>query len=113
MVYDREELQALANVIQRYDLYVISDEIYYMLCYDKPFVSIASLSEDLQERTILINGVSKSYAMTGWRIGYAAANAEIAKAMSNYLSHSTGSPPAASLSRLRWPHLARESGAQL
>ena len=92
MVYDREELQALANVIQRYDLYVISDEIYYMLCYDKPFVSIASLSEDLQERTIMINGVSKSYAMTGWRIGYAAANAEIAKAMSNYLSHSTGSP---------------------
>ena len=91
MVYDRDELQALANVIQRYDLYVISDEIYYMLCYDKPFVSIASLSEDLQERTIMINGVSKSYAMTGWRIGYAAANAEISKAMSNYLSHSTGS----------------------
>lgn len=92
MVYSREELQALANVIQRHDLYVISDEIYYMLCYDKPFVSIASLSEDLQERTIMINGASKSYAMTGWRIGYAAANAEIAKAMSNYLSHSTGSP---------------------
>ena len=92
MVYSRDELQALANVIQRYDLYVISDEIYYMLTYDKPFYSIASLSEDMQERTIMINGASKSYAMTGWRIGYAAANAEIAKAMSNYLSHSTGSP---------------------
>ena len=92
MVYSKEELQAIANVIQRHDLYVISDEIYYMLCYDKSFTSIASLSEDLQERTIMINGVSKSYAMTGWRIGYAAANAEIAKAMSNYLSHSTGSP---------------------
>lgn len=92
MVYTREELQALANVIQRYDLYVISDEIYYALCYEKPFVSIASLSEDLQDRTIMINGVSKSYAMTGWRIGYAAANAEISKAMSSYLSHSTGSP---------------------
>lgn len=92
MVYSREELQALANEIQRHDLYVISDEIYNLLCYEKPFVSIASLSEDLQERTIMINGASKSYAMTGWRIGYAAANAEISKAMSNYLSHSTGSP---------------------
>ncbi len=92
MVYSREELESLAEVISEQDLYVISDEIYYMLCYDKPFVSIASLSEEMKERTIMINGVSKSYAMTGWRIGYAAANAEIAKAMSNYLSHSTGSP---------------------
>jgi aspartate aminotransferase len=92
MVYSREELEALAKVILENDLYVISDEIYYMLCYEKPFVSIASLSNELYERTIMINGVSKSYAMTGWRIGFAAANAEISKAMSNYLSHSTGSP---------------------
>lgn len=92
MVYSREELEALAKVILENDLYVISDEIYYMLCYEKPFVSIASLSDELYERTIMINGVSKSYAMTGWRIGFAAANAEISKAMSNYLSHSTGSP---------------------
>lgn len=92
MLYSKEELQALADIILRYDLYVISDEIYYMLCYDKPFVSIAALSKDLYERTIIVNGVSKSYAMTGWRIGYAAANPEIAKAMSSYLSHSTGSP---------------------
>ena len=75
------------------DLYVISDEIYYGLVYDnKEFVSFAMLGDDVKERTILINGVSKSYAMTGWRIGYAAANPQIAKIMSNYLSHSTSAP---------------------
>lgn len=93
MIYSREELQALADVCMKYDLYVMSDEIYYGLVYDdKPFVSFASLSEEIKEHTILINGVSKSYAMTGWRIGYAAANQQIANAMSNYLSHSTGAP---------------------
>jgi aspartate aminotransferase len=73
--------------------YVISDEIYYGLVYDgKEFVSFAMLSDDVKERTILINGVSKSYAMTGWRIGYAASNPQIAKIMANYLSHSTSAP---------------------
>ena len=93
MVYTESELCALAEVCVKHDLYVIADEIYYKLMYDgKPFTSFASLGEDVKERTILINGVSKSYAMTGWRIGYAAANAQIAKVMSNYLSHSTGAP---------------------
>ena len=92
MVYDREELTELARVIVEHDLYVMSDEIYCSLVYDGEFTSIAALGEEIKERTIIINGVSKSYAMTGWRIGYAAANDEIAKAMSNYLSHSTGSP---------------------
>lgn len=93
MLYSRKELEALAAVCLKYDLYVISDEIYYGLVYDnKKFVSFASLGEDIKERTILVNGVSKSYAMTGWRIGYSASNKEIAKVMSNYLSHSTGSP---------------------
>ena len=93
MVYTESELRALAEVCVKHDLYVIADEIYYKLMYDgKPFTSFASLGEDVKERTILINGVSKSYAMTGWRIGYAAANAQIAKVMSNYLSHSTGAP---------------------
>lgn len=93
MVYTRAELEAIAEVCVKHNVYVIADEIYCNLIYDDlDFVSFASLSEDIKERTILINGVSKSYAMTGWRIGYAAANREIAKAMSNYLSHSTSAP---------------------
>ena len=74
-------------------MYIISDEIYFKLLYDgRTFTSVASLGDAVKERTILINGVSKSYAMTGWRIGYAAAPAPIAKVMSNFLSHSTGAP---------------------
>jgi len=91
MVYSGEELRALAEVIREADLYVISDEIYHVLTYRGEHVSIASLDLDMQDRTIFINGVSKTYAMTGWRVGYAAARPDIAKVMSNYLSHSTGS----------------------
>jgi aspartate aminotransferase len=72
MVYSREELQAIGRVCVEKDIYVIADEIYYHLIYDgKTFTSFPSVSEEVKERTILINGVSKSYAMTGWRIGYA------------------------------------------
>lgn len=93
MVYDAGQLQALADVCVRHDLYIIADEIYYGLLYDgKTFTSIASLGEEVKRRTILVNGVSKSYAMTGWRIGYAMAEPEIAKLMADYVSHSTGSP---------------------
>lgn len=93
MVYAEAELRAIADVCTRRNVYVIADEIYCNLIYDDlEFVSFASLGEDIKERTILINGVSKSYAMTGWRVGYAAANKEIAKAMGNYLSHSTSAP---------------------
>ncbi len=93
MLYTKAELEGIAEVCKKYDLYVISDEIYFSLVYDdKEFTSFASLSQDAYERTILINGVSKSYAMTGWRIGYAAANKQISKVMANYLSHSTGAP---------------------
>lgn len=93
MLYSREELMEIAEVCKKHDIYVISDEIYSSLVYDgREFVSFASLSEDAYERTIIINGVSKSYAMTGWRIGYAASNKRIAKIMSNFLSHSTGAP---------------------
>ena len=93
MLYGRAELESLAQVCVEKDLYIISDEIYYGLVYDgREFVSMASLGEDVKARTILINGVSKSYAMTGWRIGYAAANKEISKVMANFLSHSTGAP---------------------
>ena len=96
-MYNRRELEAIAKVCVEKDIYVISDEIYYSLVYDNAeFVSFASLGDDVKERTLLINGVSKSYAMTGWRIGYVAANHEIAKIISNYLSHCTGSPCAVS-----------------
>lgn len=93
MVYTQQELQDIADVCVQRNVYVIADEIYCNLVYDNmTFVSFPSLGEHVKERTILINGVSKSYAMTGWRIGYAAANKHIAKAMSNYLSHSTSAP---------------------
>lgn len=97
MVYDAEQLRALAEVCVRHDLYIVADEIYCSLVYDgKLFTSVAALGEEIKRRVILINGVSKSYAMTGWRIGYGLAEAEIAKVMSNYVSHSTGSPCAVS-----------------
>ncbi|MGI6180450.1 MAG: pyridoxal phosphate-dependent aminotransferase [Agathobaculum sp.] len=108
MVYTREELAAIAEVCCRHNIYVIADEIYCNLVYDdKEFVSFASLGEDVKERTIIVNGVSKSYAMTGWRIGYTASNAALAKVMASYLSHSTGAPSTisqqAAITALRGP----------
>ena len=93
MLYNADELRSLADVCEKHDLYIMSDEIYYKLVYDgKKFTSFAALGEDIRERTIIINGVSKTYAMTGWRIGYSASNARLAEVMGNYLSHSTSSP---------------------
>lgn len=93
MMYTGEELRALADVCIKRDVYIIADEIYYKLVYDgNEFVSIASLGEGVKERSIIINGVSKSYAMTGWRIGYSLAPAHITKVMSSYVSHSTAAP---------------------
>lgn len=92
MMYNEAELRAIANVCVKNDIYVVCDEIYYGLVYDgQKFTSFPSLSPEVKDLTILINGVSKSYAMTGWRIGYACANDRIAKVMANYVSHSTGS----------------------
>ncbi len=89
-VYSRAELEALGRVIEAKEIYVISDEIYEKLLYDGlEHVSIASLSSRLKELTVVINGVSKAYAMTGWRIGYTASQARIAKAMADLQSHST------------------------
>lgn len=93
MVYSREELEAIAEVCVRHNIYIIADDIYANLVYDGiEYTSIAALGEEIKRRCIVINGVSKSYAMTGWRIGYACAEPFIAKAMSNYLSHSTSAP---------------------
>ena len=93
MFYDKAQLEAICAVCVKHDLYILSDEIYCALLYDgREFTSVAALSEDIKERTIIVNGVSKSYAMTGWRIGYTASNPALAKLMSNYLSHSTSAP---------------------
>lgn len=92
-VYTRNELEAIANFAKEKDLFIISDEIYEELLYgNEGHISIASLSEDAYNRTIVINGVSKAYAMTGWRIGYAAASEEVTKLMSNIQSHTTSNP---------------------
>lgn len=81
-VLPRSEMEAIADIAVRNNLYVISDEIYEKLVYDgAEHVSIASLGTEIAERTVTVNGVSKSHAMTGWRIGYAAATAEIARGM--------------------------------
>jgi aspartate aminotransferase len=93
MLYGGGELRELADVCVRYDLYILSDEIYSNLVYGgKQFVSMASLGCDVKERTVLINGLSKTYAMTGWRIGYSASNSGVAGVMESYLSHSTSAP---------------------
>lgn len=93
MLYSQAELEAIGEVCQKNDLLIISDEIYEKLVYgDNKHVSIAGLSRDLKEQTIIINGVSKSHSMTGWRIGYAAGNKDLIKAMTNLASHSTSNP---------------------
>ena len=93
MVYTREELAELADLAVEKGFYVVSDEIYEKLIYDgKTHVSIASINEKIKAQTIIVNGVSKTYAMTGWRIGYTASTPEIAKIMSNVQSHATSNP---------------------
>ncbi|CDB43780.1 putative uncharacterized protein [Firmicutes bacterium CAG:240] len=109
MIYSADELRAIADVCVKHDLYILADEIYYQLIYDGiEFTSIASLCDEVKERTLLINGVSKSYAMTGWRVGYCAANKTLAKIMSNFLSHSTGAPSTIS----QWASVEALTGPQ-
>ncbi|MFW2487052.1 pyridoxal phosphate-dependent aminotransferase [Clostridium chromiireducens] len=89
-IYHEEELLEIANFAKKHDLLIISDEIYEKLIYDgENHISIAALNEDAYNRTIVINGVSKTYAMTGWRLGYAAASEEITKLMTSIQSHMT------------------------
>ena len=92
-VWSREMLKGIADFAVRRELFVISDEIYEKLIYDgEKHVSIASLGDEIKAQTILINGVSKSYAMTGWRIGYAAGPKAVIRAMTSFQSHSTSNP---------------------
>lgn len=93
MLYSEQELLALGEVCLTENILIVSDEIYEKLVYgDDKHVSIAELSPELKEQTIIINGVSKSHSMTGWRIGYAAGNKELIAAMTNLASHSTSNP---------------------
>ena len=91
--YDRATLEGIASVAVRHDLLVISDEIYEKVLYDgAAHLSIASLGPEIAARTVIVNGVSKAYAMTGWRIGYAAGPQELITAMANIQSQSTSNP---------------------
>lgn len=92
MVYTKEELEKIADFAVNNNLYVISDEIYEHLIYEGEHISIASFNDKIKDLTIVINGVSKTFAMTGWRIGYAAASPKIAKIMSNVQSHASSNP---------------------
>ncbi|HEV2842253.1 MAG TPA: pyridoxal phosphate-dependent aminotransferase [Chthoniobacterales bacterium] len=92
-VYTREELEGIVEVAAEEDIYILSDEIYEKLVYDDvQHVSIASLSQEAYDLTITVNGFSKAYAMTGWRLGYMAAPEAVAKAADNIQSHSTSHP---------------------
>ncbi|MDY3909814.1 MAG: pyridoxal phosphate-dependent aminotransferase [Eubacterium sp.] len=93
MIYTREELEALARVIIDKDIYVVADEMYEYLIYgEDEHVSIGSLGKEIYDHTITCSGLSKSYAMTGWRIGYTGASKEITKLMSSVQSHQTSNP---------------------
>ncbi|MDQ1001751.1 aspartate aminotransferase [Neobacillus niacini] len=93
VIYTAEELQELGKLCLEKNILIVSDEIYEKLIYgEHKHVSIAQLSPELKEQTIVVNGVSKSHSMTGWRIGYAAGNKEIIEAMTNLASHSTSNP---------------------
>ncbi|HZH93978.1 MAG TPA: pyridoxal phosphate-dependent aminotransferase, partial [Tissierellaceae bacterium] len=92
-VYSKEELQDIADWAVKNNIIVISDELYEKLIYDGyEHISIASLNEDIKNLTIVVNGMAKAYAMTGWRIGYAAGDEKIIKIMSNLQSHTTSNP---------------------
>ena len=91
--YTKEELEKIAEIAISYNFFIISDEIYEKIIYDDfKFISIAALSEEIKKRTIIVHGMAKTYAMTGWRIGYTAGSEEIISAMNNIQSQSTSNP---------------------
>jgi len=107
--YRREALEALAEVILRYDLSILSDDIYYRILFGgQEWVNMAMLSERLKERTFIANGVSKSYCMTGWRIGYLVGDATVLSAASKIQSQSTSNP----CSIAQWASVAALNGPQ-
>lgn len=108
-VYTEKELRAIADVIVKHDIILVSDDIYEALIYDgTKYICVASFGDEIYKRTIVVNGVSKSYAMTGWRIGYALGPREVIKAMSDIQSHTTSCPSSisqkASVAALKGDH---------
>ncbi|MCJ7835913.1 pyridoxal phosphate-dependent aminotransferase [Cuneatibacter sp. NSJ-177] len=92
-IYTKDELKAIGDLAVAYDFYIVSDEMYENLFYaEGKHVSIGSLSPEIYEKTITVSGVSKSYAMTGWRIGYTGSSKEIASLMGSIQSHQTSNP---------------------
>ena len=107
--YDRDELAAIARVIVQHDIVVVADEIYEKLLYDgRTFTSIAALGPEIAARTVVVNGMSKAFAMTGWRLGYAAGPRKIIDAMSKVQSHTTSHPT--SISQAAGEVALREAG---
>lgn len=97
MIYSKEELEEIGRFCAEKEIFIVSDEIYEKLIYgNEKHVSIAEISEEIKKWTIIINGVSKAYAMTGWRIGFAAGPKEIVKLMTTVSSHSTSNPTTSS-----------------
>jgi len=95
-VYGGKVLEQIAKICVRHNLFVISDEIYEKLIYEKKHISIASLGQKIKNLTVVINGVSKTYAMTSWQIGYAAGSEEIIKAATKLQDHTTSNPSSVS-----------------
>ncbi|WAH36902.1 pyridoxal phosphate-dependent aminotransferase [Alicyclobacillus dauci] len=91
-VYHEDELLALGEVLRKHDIYIVLDEIYERLVYDVKQTSLAALCPDLRDNALVVNGFSKAFAMTGWRLGYVAGPTDVIKAVSSLQSHSTGSP---------------------
>lgn len=94
LLYTKEELQAIGNWALEQNVFVVSDEIYYELVYDAPSISMASLSQEIFNNTLVINGLSKSVAMTGWRLGYVFGPKRIIRALNDLTSHTTSNPAA-------------------
>lgn len=94
LLYTKEELQEIGNWALEHNVFVVSDEIYYELVYNAPSISMASLSQEIFNNTLVINGLSKSVAMTGWRLGYVFGPKRIIRALNDLTSHTTSNPAA-------------------
>lgn len=92
MVYTKDELEKIAEIAVKNNIYIIFDEIYEKLVYEGEHTNIATLGDEIRDLTIIVNGLAKTYAMTGWRIGFVVANKKLAKAMGNIQSHATSNP---------------------
>ncbi|NQY74751.1 MAG: pyridoxal phosphate-dependent aminotransferase [Candidatus Margulisbacteria bacterium] len=109
MIYSKSEIEALADVVLAHNIWVLSDEIYEHLIYgNNTHFSIAQVSPEMKERTILVNGWSKAYAMTGWRLGFIACNPDLAKAVGKIQSQSTSNPTTCA----QWAGITALNGSQ-